>query len=50
VVALLAAMGTPPDEIRACILSSTTDLGVPGRDPVYGYGLVDAAKSVDCAR
>ena len=30
------------DEVVALLASTATDLGAPGRDPVYGYGLVDA--------
>jgi len=30
------------DEIVALLASTAADLGDPGRDPVYGYGLVDA--------
>jgi len=30
------------DEVVALLASTATDLGDPGRDPVYGYGLVDA--------
>jgi len=30
------------DEIVALLASTATDLGAAGRDPVYGYGLVDA--------
>lgn len=31
-------------EIRTALLSSAVDLGSPGRDPVYGYGLADAVQ------
>jgi len=30
------------DEVVALLASTAADLGEPGRDPVYGYGLVDA--------
>lgn len=30
------------DQIVALLASTATDLGTPGRDPVYGYGLVNA--------
>lgn len=43
--ALLA--GTHPDPQAGAI---TRDLGIPGRDDVYGYGLIDAFKAVDVAR
>eukprot|EP00775_Hariotina_reticulata_P011225 gene11225-11374_t len=50
------SMATPTaDEIRTAISASAEDLGAPGRDQVYGYGLVRAAaalsylKSKPCA-
>lgn len=46
VAALLASQGLRGEEIVERILSTTTDLGVPGHDPVFGYGLVDAAAAV----
>lgn len=46
VAALLAAKGLSSGEIVDCILSQTDDLGVPGRDPVFGYGRLNAAKAV----
>nr|WP_245249430.1 S8 family serine peptidase [Methanolinea mesophila] len=33
----------PANEIRSALLSSATDLGVPGNDPVFGHGLANAA-------
>ena len=33
-------------QIRGRINSTTRDLGTPGRDPFYGYGLVNAYRSV----
>lgn len=30
------------DDLLALLASTATDLGAPGRDPVFGYGLVDA--------
>jgi len=30
------------DEVVALLAATAIDLGDPGRDPVYGYGLVDA--------
>lgn len=40
-----------PDDIDALLTSGelTTDLGETGRDPVYGYGLLDAYKAVQAA-
>lgn len=49
VAALLASIGATGDEIEGCILSTTDDLGAPGRDPVFGFGRVDAARAVACA-
>jgi len=44
VAALLIANGnaTTPDEIRSALQSTAEDLGAPGRDDTYGYGLVNA--------
>ncbi|OQX53079.1 MAG: hypothetical protein B5M48_04035 [Candidatus Omnitrophica bacterium 4484_213] len=44
VAALLLANGnaTTPDEVRAALQETAEDLGEPGRDNTYGYGLVDA--------
>jgi serine protease len=35
-----------PDQVRTILQSSVDDLGTPGRDPVYGYGRVNALKAV----
>ena len=35
-----------PDEIRQALTDTALDLGDPGRDDAYGYGLVDAAAAV----
>jgi subtilisin family serine protease len=48
VAALLAAKGLSNTAIVNCIISHTDDLGVPGRDPVYGWGRLNAAKAVTC--
>ncbi len=45
--ALLASRGTTdPDEIRTAIEMTAIDLGVPGWDPEYGWGVIDAAAAV----
>ena len=44
--ALLAERGLDNTEIVECILSSAVDLGPPGRDPVFGYGRLDALEAV----
>lgn len=46
VAALLAARGLTNSQIVARILATAVDLGVPGKDPVYGSGAVDAAAAV----
>jgi subtilisin family serine protease len=33
---------TPPEDIADILFSSAEDLGNPGRDDIFGYGLVDA--------
>ena len=50
VAALLAARspGTPPAELRACLLRTARDLGAPGRDDATGWGLLDAAAALGC--
>ncbi|HEX2196372.1 MAG TPA: S8 family serine peptidase, partial [Actinomycetota bacterium] len=49
VAALLAGTGADADEIERCILETAEDLGPAGRDPLFGYGRVDAARAVRCA-
>jgi len=48
-VALVIANGnaTTPGEIRAALEATAEDLGISGRDDVYGYGLVDAFAALD---
>lgn len=46
VAALLSAQGLTSSQIIQRLTSTATDLGSPGRDPVYGYGEVDAARAV----
>lgn len=38
-----------PDDVAAAIERTATDLGPPGRDDHYGYGLVNAAAAVNYA-
>lgn len=45
---LLAGKGYTNTQIVNCLLSSADDLGVPGRDPVYGYGRLNAVRAVAC--
>jgi len=55
VAALLIANGnadtnadgtTSPDEVRAALQETATDLGAPGWDQIYGWGLLDAAAAL----
>ena len=46
VAALLFARGLSVQQVHDRLLHCTTDLGLPGRDPVYGYGEVDAVAAV----
>ncbi len=46
VAALLASKGLDRERIVSCILASADDLGTPGRDPVFGYGRLNANKAV----
>ncbi len=46
VAALLASKGLSNSAIVGCLKSTADDLGVPGRDPIYGHGRVNAAEAV----
>lgn len=46
VAALLFQRGLTVSQVRTRLLATATDLGTPGRDPLYGYGEVDAARAV----
>ncbi len=48
VAGLLAGKGLTNTQIVNCLISRTDDLGIPGRDPVYGYGRLNALKAVGC--
>jgi subtilisin family serine protease len=48
VAALLAARGAKPARIERCLVESADDIGLPGRDPVFGYGRVNALKAIRC--
>lgn len=48
VAALLKSKGLEQSGIVNCILSKADDLGLPGRDPVFGYGRLNAAKAMGC--
>lgn len=41
--------GSLAGEVRQRLVATATDLGVPGRDVYFGYGLVNAVKAVDTA-
>ncbi len=48
IAALLASTGvTDPDAIREALQNTATDLGPPGWDQQYGWGLVDAYAALD---
>ena len=49
VAALLAAQGLTNTEIVRRLTSTADDLGLSGRDPVYGYGRINAARAVGAA-
>jgi serine protease len=46
VAALVDSLGLTREAIIACLESTTDDLGTPGRDPIFGYGRVNAANAV----
>lgn len=46
VAALLASKGLTNQQITDCLLRTSDDLGAPGRDPLFGYGRVNALKAV----
>ncbi len=47
VVALLKQFGLNNTEIRTILDQTADDLGLPGKDPGYGYGLVNATRAVE---
>lgn len=47
VAALVAAKRRGAEQIAKIVVESARDLGPPGRDSVYGYGVVDAAGAVN---
>jgi subtilisin family serine protease len=46
VAALLAGKGLANGRIVNCILNNADDLGLPGRDPLYGRGRLNAYRAV----
>ncbi len=50
VAALLFSRGLTAPQVRARLLQTAADLGLPGRDPVYGWGEVDAAAALGLRR
>jgi subtilisin family serine protease len=47
VAAMLMQQGiTDPAAIEAALEKFATDLGDPGRDPLYGFGLIDARNTL----
>jgi serine protease len=47
VAALLAAKGLRNAQIVSCLLQSADDLGAPGRDPIFGFGRLNAMRAVN---
>ena len=45
-----AAPGLTPDQVEQALAAGATDLGAPGRDDVFGRGLVDAVRAVRTAK
>ena len=45
-LALMLASGALPADARALLQTTAEDLGAPGLDVFYGYGLADAEKAV----
>jgi serine protease len=46
VAALLVARGLKSAQVVQRLLNRAVDVGAPGRDPVYGYGLLDAVRAL----
>ncbi|MBW2257244.1 MAG: S8 family serine peptidase [Deltaproteobacteria bacterium] len=46
VAALLASLGASNTEIRSILTTTATDLGDPGWDSIYGWGLLNAGAAV----
>jgi len=46
VAALLRSKGLSSDRIVSCLLATGDDLGTPGRDPIFGYGRLNAYNAV----
>ena len=46
VAALLVGLGLTNEEVVDRLLTTADDLGVPGRDPLYGWGRVNARRAV----
>lgn len=46
VAALLVQKGLTGQAVVDCILRTADDLGPPGRDPIYGFGRLDAFRAV----
>jgi subtilisin family serine protease len=44
-----AAPGLTPDQVEQVLVASVTDLGTPGRDDLFGHGLLDAPRAVQAA-
>jgi subtilisin family serine protease len=47
VAALLAGRGLGNGQIVSCLLQRADDLGVPGHDPIFGFGRLNALRAVN---
>jgi len=47
---LSAKSSLTPSEIENILASTPVDIGPPGRDPEYGFGLIDAGRAVAAAK
>ena len=46
VAALLSSKGLGRDAIVDCLVANSDDLGLPGWDPLFGHGRLNAGKAV----
>ena len=47
VLVLAHGVATTPEQVRQALQQTAKDLGQPGWDPIYGYGLVQAKSALD---
>ena len=46
IAAMLVSLGLDNDQVVERLTQTTDDLGAPGRDPIFGFGRVNAARAV----